>query len=75
MLALKVTQVGNSTGVILPKEAVSRLKVERGDVIYLTEAPDGGYRLTPYSPDFAEQMELARKIMKRWRNSLRELAK
>ena len=75
MLALKVTQIGNSTGVILPKEAVSRLNVEKGDVVYLTEAPDGGYRLTPYNPGFAEQMELARKIMKERRNALRELAK
>ena len=75
MFALMVTQVGNTTGVILPKEAVSRLKVEKGDKIYVTEAPDGGYRLTPYSPGFAEQMDLARKIMKARRNTLRELAK
>jgi putative addiction module antidote len=74
MLALKVTQVGNSKAVVLPKEAVSRLKVEKGDVVYLTEAPDG-YRLTPYDPGFAEQMEAARQIMKRRRNALRELAK
>ena len=74
MLALKVTQVGNSKAVVLPKEVVSRLKVEKGDVVYLTEAPDG-YRLTPYDPSFAEQMESARQIMKRRRNALRELAK
>jgi putative addiction module antidote len=74
MLALKVTQVGNSKAVVLPKEVVSRLKVEKGDVVYLTEAPDG-YRLTPYDPGFAEQMEAARQIMKRRRNALRELAK
>ena len=74
MLALKVTQVGNSKAVVLPKEVVSRLKVEKGDVVYLTEAPDG-YRLTPYDPGFAEQMEAVRQIMKRRRNALRELAK
>jgi putative addiction module antidote len=74
MLALKITQVGNSKAVVLPKEVVSRLKVEKGDVVYLTEAPDG-YRLTPYDPGFAEQMEAARQIMKRRRNALRELAK
>ena len=74
MLALKVTQVGNSTGVIIPKEVVTRLKVEKGDVLYLTEAPDG-YRLTPYDPGFAGQMGLARKVMKRRRNALHELAK
>lgn len=74
MLALKVTQVGNSKAVVLPKEVLTRLKVEKGDVVYLTEAPEG-YRLTPYDPGFAGQMELARKIMKRRRNALHELAK
>ena len=74
MLALKVTQVGNSKAVLLPKEVVSRLKVEKGDVVYLTEAPDG-YRITPYDPGFAEQMKTARQIMKRRRNALHELAK
>jgi putative addiction module antidote len=74
MLALKVTQVGNSVGVILPKEAVARLKVEKGDVIYLTETADG-YRVTPYDPGFERQMTAAREIMKKRRNVLRELAK
>lgn len=74
MLALKVTQVGNSVGLILPKEAAARLKVEKGDVIYLTEAADG-YRVTPYDPGFEQQMTRAREIMKRRRNVLRELAK
>lgn len=74
MLALKVTQIGNSVGVVLPKEAVSRLKVGKGDVVYLTEAVDG-YRITPYNPGFAEQMEAARGIMRRRRDALRELAK
>ena len=74
MLALKVTQVGNSLGLVLPKEAAGRLKVAKGDVVYLTESVDG-YRLTPYNPSFAAQMETAREIMKRRRNALRELAK
>lgn len=74
MQALKVTQVGNSIGVILPKEVAARLKVEKGDVLYLTEAADG-YRITPYDPGFEAQMEAARGIMKRRRNVLRELAK
>ena len=74
MLALKVTQIGNSVGIVLPKEAVSRLKVEKGDVVYLTEAADG-YRITPFDPEFAAQMDVARGIMKRRRNALRELAK
>ncbi len=74
MIALKLTQIGNSTGVVLPKEALEKLRVEKGDVIYLTETPDG-YRVTPYEPGFEEQMAVARDLMKRRRNVLRELAK
>jgi putative addiction module antidote len=74
MLALKITQIGNSIGFVLPKEAASRLKIEKGDVVYLTEAMDG-YRLTPYDPAFEQQMDRAREIMKRRRNALHELAK
>jgi putative addiction module antidote len=73
-LALKLTTVGNSVGVVLPKEALARLKVGKGDTIYLTEAPDG-YRVTPYSAEFEQQMELAKRIMKKRRAVLRELAK
>jgi hypothetical protein len=53
---------------------LARLKVDKGDSVYLTESPDG-YRLTPYDPDFERQMDTARKIMKRRRAVLRELAK
>jgi putative addiction module antidote len=68
-----VTQIGNSTGIILPKEAAARLKVKKGDSVYLTETPDG-YSLTPYDPDFEDQMKAARRGMKKYRNALRELA-
>ncbi|MDQ0510630.1 AbrB/MazE/SpoVT family DNA-binding domain-containing protein [Ancylobacter amanitiformis] len=74
MVALKLSKVGNSVGAVLPKEVLTRLNVGQGDTLYLTEAPDG-YRLTPYEPEFAEQMEAARAIMKKRRNVLRELAK
>lgn len=74
MVALKVRPFGNSVGVVLPKEVLARLKVGEGDTLYLTEAPDG-FRLTPYDPEFEEQMALARKIMKDNRDVLRELAK
>lgn len=74
MFSLKVTRIGNSVGVVLPKEALSHLKVEQGDTIFLTESPDG-YRLTPYNPDFETQMDAARRIMKKRRAALRELAK
>jgi putative addiction module antidote len=74
MLALKLTQIGNSVGVILPKEMLARLKVEKGDVVYLTESPDG-YRITPHSDEFEAQMKVARALMKKRRAALRELAK
>ncbi len=75
MLALKITTVGSSAGLILSKEAMARLKVKKGDTLYLTEAPDGGYRLTPYNPDFERQMRLAEDIMHDDREILRALAK
>jgi putative addiction module antidote len=74
MLALKVTQIGNSVGVILPKEALGLLNVEKGDTLYLTESPDGA-RLTPFDPEFEAQMKLAREIMKNRKAVLHELAK
>jgi putative addiction module antidote len=75
MLTFKVTTIGASAGVILTKEAMARLKVQKGDTLYLTEAPDGGYRLTPFNPDFARQMTLAEEIMHDDRDILRALAK
>jgi putative addiction module antidote len=75
MLTFKVTTVGASAGVILTKEALARLKVQKGDTVYLTEAPDGGFRLTPYDPDFARQMAVAEDIMHEDRDILRALAK
>lgn len=74
MIELKLTAIGNSLGVVLPKEALARLKVAKGDTLFITETPDG-YRLTPYNPDFEAQMNAARKIMKKRRAALRELAK
>ncbi len=75
MLTLKITTIGSSAGLILSKEAMARLKVQKGDTLYLTEAPDGGYRLTPYDPDFERQMSLAEEIMHEDRDVLRSLAK
>ena len=69
-----VTRIGNSTGIILPKEAVARLKVKKGDSIYLTETPDG-YSISPYDPEFDFQLEAARRGMTKYRNALKELAK
>ena len=75
MLSLKVTTIGSSAGVILPKEALAYLKVRKGDTVYLTEAPDGSYRLTPYDPEFEGQMSLAEDVMHEDRDILRALAK
>jgi putative addiction module antidote len=73
-MQLKVRKIGNSLGVILPREVISRLKVTEGDSVALSEAPDG-YYLTPYDPEIARQVEIGKKIMRRYRNTLRELAK
>ncbi len=70
----KVVQIGNSLGIILPKDALSRMKVGKGDVLHLTESPDG-FRVTPYDPEFEQQMAQARAVMKKRRAVLRELAK
>ena len=74
MTKLKLIAVGNSTGVVFPKEVLARLKLDKGDSVYLTDSPDG-YRLTPYNPEFEQQMEVARRIMNRRRAALRKLAK
>ena len=75
LVELKLRAVGNSVGVVLPKEALSHLNAEVGDTLFLTEAPDGGFRVTAHNPAFAKQMASAEKIMRRYRNTLRELAK
>jgi len=74
MLALKLTTIGNSLGIVLPKEALAKLHLEKGDTLYLTESPDG-FRLTPYSPEFETQMVAERKIRKKRRAVVGELAK
>jgi len=74
MFTLKLTQVGNSVGVILPKEALAQLKVEKGDSVFLTETP-GGFKLTPYDPAIEEHLKLGREIMHVYRDTLRALAK
>ncbi|MDK9725068.1 MAG: AbrB/MazE/SpoVT family DNA-binding domain-containing protein [Sterolibacteriaceae bacterium MAG5] len=74
MQALKLVQIGNSVGVVLPKEVLARLKVERGDTVFLTDTPYG-VALTPHDPEFETQMDAARRIMKKRRAVLRELAK
>lgn len=74
MVRLKVTTIGSSSGVVLPKEVLARLKVGKGDTLFLVELP-GGYQVTPYDPEFEEQMKLAERVMRQRRNVLKELAK
>ncbi len=74
MYQLKVTTVGSSTGVILPKHVLEKLRVGKGDMLCLTETPDG-FRITPYREEFAKQMEAAEKVMREDRDVLRALAK
>ena len=74
MVKLKLTQIGSSTGLVLPKEVLSRLRLAKGDAVFLTESPEG-VRLTPYDPEFEEDMAIARKVMRENRDALRELAK
>lgn len=71
---LKLTAVGTSTGVVIPKEMLNRMKVERGDSLHVIETPDG-YLLTPYDPKVAEQVEAGRKFMKDNRDVFKALAR
>jgi putative addiction module antidote len=74
VVELKIVKVGNSLGVRLPREVVSRLHVVDGDRLILTESPEGGYRITPYDPEFEAQMRVAEEGMRRYRNTLKALA-
>jgi putative addiction module antidote len=75
MLQLKVRKIGNSLGVVLPKEAVRRLRAGDGDHLFLIEGPNGDYQLTPYDPSFEKKMEKSEQIIGRYRNTLHVLAK
>lgn len=74
-LEIKLRKVGNSIGLVLPKEALQHLRVGEGDTLALTEAADGSLRLAPASAEFLEQMNAAEDLIARYRNTLRELAK
>jgi putative addiction module antidote len=75
VLELKLRKVGNSVGVVLPKEALARLNADDGDAIYLTETTDGGFRVTATNPQFAQKMKIAERLSRRYRHALKELAK
>jgi putative addiction module antidote len=75
MTEIKVRKIGNSLGLLLPKETAQELDVAEGESLYLCRAPEGRFYLTPYDPEFDKQMAIAKKGMRRYRNTLRELAK
>ncbi|MGA7383691.1 MAG: AbrB/MazE/SpoVT family DNA-binding domain-containing protein [Methylocella sp.] len=74
MTALKLTAIGTSTGVVIPEEMLTRLKVEKGDTLYAVETPEG-YLLTPYDPAIAEEIKLGERFMKQYRDAFKALAK
>lgn len=74
MTALKLIGVGNSVGVVLPKDLLARLGLQKGDTVYAVDTPDG-VRLTPADAEFEAQMKVAQRLMHKWRNVFRELAK
>jgi putative addiction module antidote len=73
-MELKLRKVGNSVALLVPKHVRQKMGVAEGDVVYLTETPDG-YNISPYNPEFSKQMELARKVQAKHRDALHELAK
>ena len=75
MVELKVRKFGNSLGIVLPKDVINRLQTGDGEKLFLIEAAEGDYRLTPYDPTFEKQMKKVDDIMSRYRNTLRALAK
>ena len=74
ILQVKLPAIGNSVGIVLPKEALAKLKVGKGDNLYLVESPEG-FTLTPYQQDFDEQMQIAEKVLKKYTNAFHELSK
>jgi putative addiction module antidote len=74
VIKVKITTIGNSAGIVLPKEVLSKLRAEKGDTLYLIPTPEG-FKLTPYDPEFEAQVTAARQVMRQYRNALRELGK
>jgi len=72
-MKIKITTVGNSAGIVLPKELLARLRLEKGDALHVTELPDG-IKLSPFDPTLAAQMEVAEGVMRKRRTLLRKLA-
>lgn len=69
----KIIAIGNSTGIILPRETLAHLKLEKGDTVYVNETP-GGFQVTPYDEEFGAKMEIADHIIRRYRDAFKKLA-
>lgn len=69
----KIIAIGNSAGIILPKETLAHLRLEKGDTVYVNETP-GGFQVTPYDEEFGAKMEVADRIIRRYRNAFKKLA-
>ena len=74
MTQLKLTQIGNSVGVILPKDLLAKLKLEKGDTVFVTEAANG-VNLSPYDPSLDEELAMGREFMREYRDTFHQLAK
>jgi len=74
MQPLKLRKIGNSLGLVFPKEILRQIGVSEGDSLFLVETPEGAFQLTPYDPEFEKQMEIAERGMSKYRNTLRTLA-
>ncbi len=74
-MKLEIKKIGNSDGLILPRELMQRLDLKRGQFLHVVELPGGGFRALPYDPDFDKTMELAEASMDEYRDTLADLAK
>lgn len=74
-MKVSVRSIGNSSGIVLPKEVLSRMRISKGDDVYLTETSDGGYKIVPYDEEFSRQLEMAEQIMREDRDILKALSK
>jgi putative addiction module antidote len=73
-MKIELKKIGNSTGLILPKELLARLGFQQGDSLFLTELPDRAVKLTPYDPDHGEAMEIARELFREYQDTFKKLA-
>lgn len=72
---VKIRKIGNSLGILMPKEVVEQLQVKEGDALYLSVEPGQGLRATPYDPNFGKAMDAFEKTRRKYRNALNKLAK